>query len=201
MKKRVALIIVVILIVIGLIWLAVKLTPTKTPDNVKFSSEYTSLSTDNVFVYKSQEEIIKIIEHGTGVVFLGFPSCPWCQKYVTYLNEVAKENGIKEINYLNIKEDRANNTEAYKKIVSLISAWLENANDYDKDGNLRIYVPAVIVVKNGEILGFDDETARDTKGYKTPEEYWSNEDLDGLKSRLKEMFNILQPTYCSDECN
>ncbi len=31
----------------------------------------------------------------------------------------------------------------------------------------RIYAPSVIAVKDGEILDFDDETAWDTKGYKT----------------------------------
>lgn len=201
MKKRILLIIIVLLAVFGIIWGAIKLTPSETPDSVKFSNEYTLLSADNIFTYKTQDEIINILEHGTGVVFLGFPECKWCQRYVTYLNEVAKDSGVEKINYLNISEDRKNNTEAYQKIVSLIKTQLESANDYDKDGNLRIYVPTVVVVKGGEIVGFDDETARDTKGYKTPEEYWENEDLDGLKTRLKEMFKLIKATYCEDECN
>ena len=47
-----------------------------TTDAAKFASEYTEVPKDNVFVYKNSDEIINIIKHGTGVVYIGFPSCP-----------------------------------------------------------------------------------------------------------------------------
>ena len=50
-------------------------------DNEKFSDEY-GITTDNVFVYRTQDEILKILQHGTGIVYLGFPECPWCKAYV-----------------------------------------------------------------------------------------------------------------------
>ena len=59
-------------------------------DSKKFASEYTQVQEYNVFTYRSEDEIIKILEHGTGIVYLGFPECPWCQAYVKYLNETAK---------------------------------------------------------------------------------------------------------------
>lgn len=167
------------------------------PDNVKFMEEYGTVKEDNVFVYRTPKEIIKILENGTGIVYLGFPECPWCKSYVTYLNEVAKENKVKKIYYLNILEDRKNNTDDYKKIVELLKEELQ----FDEEGNKRVYVPAVIAVKNGEIVGFDDETAWDTKDYKTPEEYWENEDLDGLKLKLKDMIKKLDKNACVSGCN
>ena len=45
--------------------------------------------------------IVKILEHGTGVVYLGFPECPWCQAYVPMLNEVADIEGLEKIYYFN----------------------------------------------------------------------------------------------------
>ena len=201
MKKRVVFIFLIALFMIALIGISITMTPTREADNVRFSNEYTSLSVDNIFVYKTEEEIIKILENGTGVVFLGFPECKWCQKYVTYLNEVAKDNGVEKINYFNISESRKNNTDNYKKMVSILSDVLDMDKAYDNDGNLRIFVPTVVVVKNGEIVGFDDETAHDTKGYSDPSIYWENEDVEGLKERLKEMFKLLGPTYCTEECN
>ena len=168
---------------------------TKT-DAQKFVSEYTKVSIDNVFVYKNVDEIIKILEHGTGIVYLGFPECPWCQEYVYYLNEVAKENGVKKIYYFNILEDRSDNTENYLKIVDLLNNYLQ----YDEEGNKKIYVPAVIAIKDGKILGFDDETAWNTKGYETPEEYWKNEDLEGLKNKFIKMFKDIEQNVCTD-CN
>ena len=152
---------------------------------------------DNVFVYKDIDEIIKILEHGTGVVYLGFPECPWCKAYVVYLNEVAKENDVKEIYYYNILEARKNNTDEYKKIVNILSDYLQ----YDDEGNKRVYVPSVIGVNDGEIVSFDDETAWDTKGYETPKEYWDNEDLPGLKDRLTNMFELTNDNICTSGCN
>ena len=149
-------------------------------DALKFAEEYTLVPDDNVFVYSDVDEIIDILENGTGVVYLGFPECQWCDQYVVYLNEVAKENGILEIHYYNIREDRSNNTENYQKIVALLEDYLED----DEDGNPRIYVPAVIFMNNGEIVGFDDETSLDTDDASTPREYWTGERVANLKTRL-----------------
>lgn len=67
-----------------------------TTDAVKFSEEYDTVSKDNVFVYRSLSEINKILENGSGIVYLGFPECPWCKRYVVYLNEVAKDEGAEK---------------------------------------------------------------------------------------------------------
>lgn len=168
----------------------------KETDAEKFASEY-SIDNDNVFVYKTLEEINKILKNGTGIVYLGFPECPWCKGYVPYLNEVAKKEKLDKIYYFNILKDRKNNTDDYKKTVELLKDYLK----YDDEGNKRIYVPAVIAVNKGKIVGFDDETSYDTKGYEKPEDYWKNEDLDGLKNRLSKMINDVSFDYCTTDCN
>ena len=165
-------------------------------DALKFREEYTEVGEDNVFLYRNADEIVRILEHGTGVVYLGFPECKWCQKYVTYLNEAAEENNITRIYYLDILEDRNNNTSEYQEIVSLLDEYLE----YDEEGNKRVYVPAVIVVDGGEIVGFDDETSLDTHDLDDPEEYWTEEEVNDLMNRLAEMFDYVNDGTCS-ECN
>ena len=152
----------------------------KETDAEKFAKEYTTVTDDNYFVYRNIDEIIKILEHGTGVVYLGFPECPWCQAYVKMLNEVADIEGLEKIYYYNIYEDRKNNTDSYQKIVNIIGEHLQ----YDDEGNKRIYVPAIIVVSEGQIIGFDDETAYDTKGFEKPEEYWTKQEVSDLKQKL-----------------
>lgn len=168
----------------------------KETDAEKFAREY-SIDNDNVFVYRTLEEINKILKNGTGIVYLGFPECPWCKGYVPYLNEVAKKAKLDKIYYFNILKDRKNNTDNYKKTVELLKDYLK----YDDEGNKRIYVPAVIAVNKGKIVGFDDETSYDTKGYEKPEDYWKNEDLDGLKNRLSKMINDVSFDYCTIDCN
>jgi len=168
----------------------------KETDAEKFAKEYTTVTDDNYFVYRNIDEIIKILEHGTGVVYLGFPECPWCQAYVKMLNEVADIEGLEKIYYYNIYEDRKNNTDSYQKIVNIIGEHLQ----YDDEGNKRIYVPAIIVVSEGQIIGFDDETAYDTKGFEKPEEYWTEQEVSDLKQKLTTMINEVLDNRCTD-CN
>ena len=168
----------------------------KETDAEKFAKEYTTVTDDNYFVYRNIDEIIKILEHGTGVVYLGFPECPWCQAYVSMLNEVADIEGLEKIYYYNIYEDRKNNTDSYQKIVNIIGEHLQ----YDDEGNKRIYVPAIIVVSEGQIIGFDDETAYDTKGFEKPEEYWTEQEVSDLKQKLTTMINEVLDNRCTD-CN
>lgn len=201
-KEKIILFVVLVAIIVLVIFSAYKyfskentVLEEKT-DAEKFALEYTKLTNDNVFVYRNIDEIIRIFEHGTGIVYLGFPECPWCQEYVYYLNETAKEYGVEKIYYFNILGDRDNNTDNYLKLVDILDEYLQ----YDEEGNKRIYVPAVIAIKDGEILGFDDETSWDTKGYETPEEYWQNEDLEGLKNKFIKMFADINQNACSD-CN
>ena len=167
-------------------------------DNIRFSKEYGSVSEDNVFVYKNVDEIIKIMEHGTGVVYLGFPECPWCRAYVKYLNEVAEEVGIDEIYYYNILEDRTNNTEEYQKIVSILGDNLQ----YDKEGNYRIYVPNVSFHIDGEVIGNDYETSYDTHGLSSAAEYWTDEEVSELKEKLTiYMEKIFKKLNSCTDCN
>ena len=168
------------------------------PDSVLIAREYEKLDENNIFVYKSQAEILNILEHGSGVIFLGFPSCPWCQAYVPMLDQLARDNGLKEIYYYNIEQDRANNTEFYQKVKSLLSDYLQ----YDNVGEKRIYVPNATFVINGTIIGNDWETSKDTLNLQTPEEYWTEERIEAWQAKLQPYFNQLKEAgVCGDVCN
>ena len=167
--------------------------PVKT-DATKFANEYTLVDKDNRFVYAKIDEIINILEKGTGIVYLGFPECKWCQQYVVYLNEVAEDRNASKIYYYNIRQDRKNNTKDYQTIVNLLKKYLQE----DEEGNPRIYVPAAIFMSEGRILGFDDETSYDTNGYDDPKEYWTEEEVSDLKDRLNSYLD--KSNMCFD-CN
>ncbi|MBQ7802756.1 hypothetical protein IJ380_02765, partial [Candidatus Saccharibacteria bacterium] len=149
-----------------------------------FAADYTSVSEDNLFKIKSGKEIIDILEHGTGVVFLGFPECPWCQAYAPMLNDLAKEYGLSEIYYHNTFDDWQNDTKEYKKITALLSDFLQ----FDNVGNKHLYVPNTAFVVNGEIVGNDWETSKDTLDASTPEEYWTEERVEAWKEKVGALF-------------
>ena len=189
-----------ILIVIGLILLYfffIRKDDNKETDALRFKNEYSKVSDNNPFVYRNIDQIINILEKGTGVVYLGFPECPWCQAYVPYVEEVAKKVGIDKVYYFNILEDRKNNSEKYQKIVKILNEYLPN----DEEGNKRVFVPALITVKDGKILLFNDETSLDTKGYEKPEDYWKNEGNEDLKLLFEKAFNEVKSNVCKSGCN
>lgn len=213
-KKNIVLLVVislvVILAIVGIIFKLNSNNSSKKTDAEKFSEEYTEVDKNNVYVYRSVDEIINILEKGTGIVYLGFPECPWCQRYAKYLNEVALDLGIEKVYYYNIREDRKANDEVvesgvdnvseetktksdnYLKIVSILEKYLQN----NEEGNKRIYVPSIIALKKGEIVGFDDETAWDTKGFSTTDEYWTEDEVKDLKDKLETMIIDTDMTMC-----
>ena len=82
MKKEKVILGIILIVILGVIIFGVykyfnkkEVVDTKT-DAEKFALEYTKVPDDNVFVYRNIDEIINILEHGTGVVYLGFPECP-----------------------------------------------------------------------------------------------------------------------------
>lgn len=196
MNKKVKYIIlgVLLLLIASLVVYFVFIKKDNNTDNIKFSKEYTSVSKDNVFVYRSKDEIINILEHGTGIVYLGYPECPWCMAYVPLLNEIAKNEGIEKIYYYNIREDRKNNTEFYQKIVSILNDYL----NYDEEGKKRIFVPNVTFVKEGKIIFNDNETSLISEG--TPSEYWTEEKKTLFNEKFRKNINELLDDVCTS-CN
>ena len=204
MKKKKTIIIssiVVLLLIVGLVLFLVfkknKINKNIDEEKIKFAEEYKTTK-DNVFTYRTIEEINKILKNGTGLVFLGFPECHWCRGYVPIINEVAKKEGLEKIYYFNIYEDRKNNTEEYQEMVKLLKGFLR----YDDEGNERIYAPSLIAVKNGKILEFDDTRYWDNKKYDSAEEFWQSADLKPMKEKITKMINeVNEKSACTADCD
>jgi len=69
-------------------------------DSEKFALEYPLVGSDNVFIYRNASEAADILEHGRGIVFIGYKECPWCQQYAVYLHDAAREMEVEKIYYL-----------------------------------------------------------------------------------------------------
>lgn len=195
MKKKGIIIGITILAIVGAILIYEFVPREESISNKKFNEEYTLLDKDNVYVYKSINEIINVLSNGTGIVYLGFPECPWCQRYVVYLNILAKEYNVKEIYYYNIKNARSNNTMEYQKIVEILKDLLP----YDDNGNKKVFVPTVVFVKNGKVIALDDETSTISDGT-TPDEYWNQERINLFNSKMDSYFKTYNAGVCTS-CN
>ena len=162
-------------IIVGFIWIGTRDFDQKVViDNERFDKEYENVSEENVFKYVNAGEVYSNLKD-SAIIFMGFPSNIWSGYYANILNEAAKNSGIKEILYYDFYEDRANHNATYQSIVLSLSNYLETLDD----GGQEIYAPTLVIVKNGKIIAYDNETAIN-KGTITPEEYW-DEYQSGLK--------------------
>jgi len=99
---------------------------------------------------------------------------------------------------IQMREDRKENNEQYQKLVSILKGKLQ----YDEEGNERIYTPNVSFHIEGDIIGNDYETSKDTHGLKNPKDYWTKEEIKDLKNTLtKYMEEVLSASNVCTDCN
>ena len=192
---------------------------TITNDSLKFKEEYESLngkdngngknylSVDiksyNPISYSNYEEIFDILDKGTGVIYLGFPECPWCRNLVPVLVDSALEEKVSPIYYLNISGDRntlsltkkgkikteKEGTENYLKLVDILKDYLPVYDGLNDDSIKRIYLPTVIFVKDGKVLGLEETLESYSKRVD------GNPYLEMTDSEKEELSNIFKGYY------
>lgn len=203
----------------------------KETDALKFKEEYESLNDtfiegtkykypsveileDNAIKYVTSEELLKVLDEGTGAVYFGYPNCPWCRSAVPTLIEAADEVGLENIYYLNVKDERdeikakedgtlevvKEGTEGYKKLLKRLDSVLLDYTLTDMHGNevsaneKRIYVPLVVFIKDGEIVGYHLDTVTSQKNPFEP----LNEEQ---KNELMDTYINLMHKVLSDVCD
>ena len=186
MNKKVKLIlqgILFVAIIVGFIYIGTRdFNKEVVVDNERFDADYVNVSKDNVFKYANAVEVYQVLK-GNAIIFMGYPANVWSGYYANILNEAAKDAGIKEILYYDFYEDRENRNGTYQSIVLSLTNYLVTLDD----GTEEIYAPTLVIVKNGKVIAFDNETAF-TKGNITPDVYW-DEYQSGIKyNNFKIMF-------------
>lgn len=185
----------------------------KTYDNTEIKYFDVKLSSNNLFKYVTEKEAVKFLKEGTGVIYFGFPQCPWCRSLVPYLEEVGKHVGVKDIKYLNILDIRdtykvedkkavidKEGSKEYYEMLELLDKYLadykitdESGKEY-KTGVKRLYAPTTVVVKNGKIVGFNEGTVDSQAKFVA----LTDDEIKELKDTLTDMFTLVSSTICTD---
>lgn len=148
--------------------------------------DYPGLGEDTVFERTPDSEVISTLREGSGVVFLGFPACPWCQGLAPVVDLAAKNAGLEEVKYLDIRESREQGNDTYSALVHILKDYLPTGDD----GNSVIYVPDLTVVKDGEII-FRYEAEDAPQGENTPDTYWTEDRTNRVRQQLEAEFQTL----------
>ncbi|NBK97970.1 MAG: hypothetical protein EOM50_08120 [Erysipelotrichia bacterium] len=150
-------------------------------------SEYETMqSEDHVFIEISFAKANELLEDKafTGIIYYGYPACPWCVEAVPLMNEVAKKHDL-NIYYVNKKsQDSIDHPKEEEKAVAILDA----AYGLDKDeesGKPHLYVPEVIVVKKGKIIAHNLGTIN---GHNAKEREMNDDEKRVLKTIYENMF-------------
>lgn len=180
-------------------------------DNSKNTYEKVILENDNPFVYINENQAIDIINNKSGIILFGYASCPYTRSIISILSEVASDMGISKIYYLDISGIRdsykvsekkvkqiSKGTDGYNLILKSLDKYLSNYSITDSKGKIystdvkRIYSPTLIVVKNGEVIGFHEGTVKTHKLYQTL--------IDKEKEEIKNIYINMFSTYMNNMC-
>lgn len=162
-----------------------KTTSSDIAGHQRFADAYTKLTADNVFVYRNSQEILDILDKGSGVIFFCDPSSAWCQYYAPYLDKAAKNKRVEKVFYYNIAGG-SKDEDIYHQIAKKVNTFLP---DFQKD---TISVPLVVFVNKGTIVAVDLETADGNVPAENPDDYWTVEALDDLVKRLGDDITLLK---------
>lgn len=151
-------------------------------DDIKHRS--ITIEEDNPIVYKTFKDVSEMIDNKESfVVYVGFSACPWCRSVIPYVLEVAKDNNIDTIYYVNVRSDNTKASdlrgyykldkdnkpvvdikadEYYYKVLNTLDEFLTpytletSKGKKVKTGENRLYAPSFIVYKDGVAIGLDE---------------------------------------------
>ncbi len=129
-----------------------------------FSSLYSNVPKDNVYKKINIDDALDLIENKTGIIYIGYPTCPWCKSLVPILNEVAKEDEVNTIYYIDDfysmrpdKNEKPKNVKEYNKLVDLLGSEIVDMKSENSQFNV-IKVPLVLFIKDGKIVDYHKGT-------------------------------------------
>lgn len=175
-------IIIFCLLIYAFIYLGKKEYKVELPDNEKFSSMFSMVSTDNVFKIVNVTEARMVSRGAKGIVLFGTEN-EWVNYYAYIVNKIAKEVGIEEIYYYDFTKNRKDNNGTYEDIVKNLSNYVT----YNDKGVAEIYAPSLLVVSKDEVLLFDSDTSF-IKGKTTPSTYWNSFTQGEKEQNLRAVF-------------
>lgn len=117
---------------------------------------------DPAFIQISMSESLKFMdEGGSGIFIYSYPTCPWCNRAVPVLNEVAKEMGV-HIYYIDVYESElmdpngnsfsAEGKEVIQSMLTHFDSILKHETNSDTGkSEPTLYTPEVIAIKKGKI--------------------------------------------------
>lgn len=176
-----------------------------------------TIADNNPVEILNEEEVVELLGSKTGLIYMGFPDCPWCRTLLPVLFKTLDNMNISKLYYLNIGSIRStlvlneqNQVEVkekgstgYYKILEKLDSVLEPYYLTTESGKKidtkekRLYAPTVVGVKDGKIVGIHVGTL---ESQKDPYEDLSEKDQENLSNKLIELISKVYDVNCDEAC-
>lgn len=176
-----------------------------------------TISEENPVDILTEDETVELLENGTGILYLGFPECPWCRSMLPVLLQTLDNMNIDKLYYLNILDIRSTFTlneknkvevtregsKDYYKMLEIMDDVLEKYYLTTENGKKvstkekRIYAPTIVAIKDGEIVGTHVSTV---ESHTHPYENLTTEQEEELSNIYIDMINKVYDVNCNEAC-
>lgn len=133
---------------------------------------------NHVKYIKSGKELINVFKSGTGIIYMGYETCPWCRNALPVLIDSIISNDVKNFYYFDIHNVSIKDVK--DELYEILDSYLK-VND---EGNKVIAVPDVYALKNGKIVSHHRGCV---DGYKNPYNKMNDEQVKELKNIYDQM--------------
>lgn len=138
------------------------------------------------FVPMSFDEAIQFFEEGkSGLLYFGFPDCPWCKELFPVLSQSLKDND-ETIYYIRTRDDEKNRLYSEEQ-KEQIEPYLKDYMKDNDEGILTLYVPLVVRVKDGQVISGHQGTAEDHDAH---ESGLTQEETEELKAEIDQIISV-----------
>lgn len=116
-----------------------------------FQAEQSIQALADDFTPMTFDEAIAFFKEGeSGLLYFGFPDCPWCQEVLPLLSASAADHEV-EVHYVRTRDknkDLLYTPEQKEQIIPYLQDYM---SDNDK-GELTLFVPLIVEVKDGKVV-------------------------------------------------
>lgn len=119
----------------------------------------------NGIKYLDDDEVIDMLQNKTGIIYFGFPTCPWCRSMIEVLLDAKDSTNQKNIYYYNaldirdekvLEDGKVKTTKKgkknYYKILDILGDKASVYEELEDESIKRLYFPTVVFVRNGKIV-------------------------------------------------
>lgn len=124
-----------------------------------------NIEEQNGIKYLDDDEVIDMLQNKTGIIYFGFPTCPWCRSMIEVLLDAKDSTNQKNIYYYNaldirdekvLEDGKVKTTKKgkknYYKILDILGDKASVYEGLEDDSIKRLYFPTVVFVRNGKIV-------------------------------------------------